>query len=316
MHPVLRTTGSVRVREVVAVLQEPAEPETSLLASAAGAVLETAWITAHLALYPTGLVRRRLTAQQRYGMRGLMPAQRGLLVGDVEAAGTPILLVHGMADNRAIFTLLTRGLRRRGFHRVVSVNYPVTTNDIRVAAELLAAEVEQVCEATGYERLHVVGHSLGGLIARYYVQRLAGHQRVHTLVTLGSPHAGTLLAYALPVRLGAQLRPGSELYAELAAPAPGCSTRMVAYWSDLDQLVIPQANARIEHPDLLAHNVRVRGVGHMSLPIHGRLVHEISTLLSKLNTDGSVQRPVPPARRRGLAEPPPPPTPPGPRPRS
>jgi triacylglycerol lipase len=287
--PVSETAGTPDA----APTSQPEVP-SGLLASAAGALVETAWITAHLALYPTGLFRRRGSVEQRYGMRGLMPAQRGLLVGDVEAAGTPILLVHGMADNRAIFTLLTRGLRRRGFHRVIGLNYPVTTNDIRVAADLLAAEVEAVCEATGYERLHVVGHSLGGLIARYYVQRLGGGRRVHTLVTLGSPHAGTLLAYALPVRLGAQLRPGSDLFTELAEPAPDCRTRIVAYWSDLDQLVIPQTNARIEHPDLLAHNVQVRGVGHMSLPIHGRLVHEISTLLGKLNTDGTTQRAVPP----------------------
>ena len=46
------------------------------------------------------------------------PVQRGLVIGDVEAAGTPILLVHGMVDNRSIFTLLRRGLRRRGFGRV------------------------------------------------------------------------------------------------------------------------------------------------------------------------------------------------------
>ena len=271
-------------------LPEQAPPEPSrlgLLASVTGAAIETAWIAAHLALYPTGLIRRPADGEQRYGMRGLMPAQRGLLVGDVEAAGTPILLVHGMADNRAIFTLLTRGLRRRGFHRVISSNYPITTNDIRVAAGLLHDEVEAVVEATGYERVHVIGHSLGGLIARYYLQRLGGDQRVHTLVTLGTPHSGSLLAYLLPVRLGRQLRPGSELFTELAQPAVGCRTRIVAYWSDLDQLVLPRTNGQVQHPDLLAQNIRVRGVGHMSLPIHGRLVHDISTLLGKLNTDGS-----------------------------
>lgn len=274
----------------MATTPKPGQPEPSglgLLASVTGAAMETAWITAHLALYPTGLIRRPASGEQRYGMRGLMPAQRGLLVGDVEAAGTPILLVHGMADNRAIFTLLTRGLRRRGFHRVISINYPMTTNDIRAAAGLLHDEVEAVVEATGYERVHVIGHSLGGLIARYYLQRLGGDQRVHTLVTLGTPHSGSLLAYLLPVRLGRQLRPGSDLFTELAQPAVGCRTRIVAYWSDLDQLVLPRTNAQVQHPDLLAQNLRVRGVGHMSLPIHGRLVHEISTLLGKLNTDGS-----------------------------
>ena len=48
----------------------------------------------------------------------LRPVHRGLIVGDVEAAGTPILLVHGVVDNRSVFTVLRRGLRRRGFGRV------------------------------------------------------------------------------------------------------------------------------------------------------------------------------------------------------
>ena len=252
-----------------------------------GALVETLWASAHLAIYPWGLLRERTEPAERYHLRGLAPAQRGLVVGDVEAAGTPILLVHGMVDNRAIFTVLRRRLRRRGFGRVFTLNYSPTTNDIRAAARDLSGAVEELVAQTGYERLHVIGHSLGGLIARYYVQRLGGDERVHTLVTLGSPHAGTLTARLLPIRLGRQLRPDSDLYAELSAPAAGCRTRFVAYWSELDQLILPHENARLEHPDLAARNVLVPGVGHMSIPISGRVVHEISILLSVLDSDGT-----------------------------
>ena len=154
-------------------------------------------------------------------------------------------------------------------------------------AHRLAALVEQTCEETGYERVHVVGHSLGGLIARYYVQCLDGDERVHTLCTLGTPHSGTFAAHLMPQKVVKQLRPGSELMQELAEPAAGLRTRFVAFWSDLDQLVVPKRSARIDHPDLSARNVLLRGVGHMSLPIHGRVVHEITTLLAHLDEDGS-----------------------------
>jgi pimeloyl-ACP methyl ester carboxylesterase len=246
-----------------------------------GAVVESLWVTAHVATYPWGLVRER-QADERYGYEGLRPLQRGLLIRDVEAAGTPILLLHGMIDNRAIFTLLTRRLRAHGFTRVRTLNYPPTTNDIRAAAENLAAEVEALVAESGHERIHVVGHSLGGLIARYYVQRLGGDARVRTLVTLGTPHHGTLAAHLVPARLGRQLRPRSDLFRELDLPAPGFATRIVAYWSDLDQLIVPHDNARLEHPDLQGHNVVVRGVGHLSLPITGRVVREVVQTL----TDG------------------------------
>jgi pimeloyl-ACP methyl ester carboxylesterase len=256
-----------------------------------GTAVEVAWVAAHAALYPLGAVAERARPDRGRGTASLSPVQRGLVVGDIEAAGTPILLVHGLVDNRSIFTMLRRGLHRRGFRRVLSLNYSPLTTDVRHAAERLAARIEEICHETGFERIHVIGHSMGGLIARYYVQCLGGDDRVHTLVTLGSPHNGTLPAYLVPHRLGRQLRPGSDVVNQLSMPAPDCRTRFLAVWSDLDQMIVPKTAARIDHPDLAARNVLVRGVGHMSLPIHRRAVHEISMTLAHLGTDGTTLTP-------------------------
>ncbi len=186
----------------------------------AGAAVEAAWLAAHLATWPMGLVtgRRRRSSSPAYRLENLPPVQRGLLVSNVEAAGTPILLVHGIVSNRSIFTLLRRGLTRRGFSKVFAMNYLTLATDVRTAAARLSVEVERVVEETGFERIHIIGHSLGGLIARYYVTRLGGDVRVHTLVTLGTPHDGTYAAYAVPTRLMRQMRPGSGLMRELARP--------------------------------------------------------------------------------------------------
>lgn len=253
-----------------------------------GTAVEVAWTATHLALYPWGLIEDRARAEvDRYTLADLPPIQRGLVVGGVEAAGTPILMVHGMVDNRSIFALLRRTLRRRGFGRVLALNYSPLTDDVRGVAERLSELVESLCADTGYERIHVIGHSMGGLVGRYYVQRLGGDERVHTLVTLGTPHEGTRAAAFLPHPLVRQLRPGSDLLTELAEPAPGCRTRIVAFWSDLDQLISPKRNARVTHPDLRARNVFVRGVGHMSLPVDGRVVHEICATLAQLDAEGA-----------------------------
>ena len=276
-----------------------------------GAGTEALWSLAHLAIYPLGVAREQAAAVAReqagrFTLDDLPPVQRGLLLGDVVAAGTPILLVHGLVDNRSVFTLLRRALRRRGFGRVMTLNYSPFLQDVRAAAAQLAELVEQTCEQTGHERVHVVGHSLGGVVARYYVQRMGGDARVHTLVTLGSPHAGTWAAHLMASRLVRQLRPGSELLRELAAPAPGCRTRFVAFWSDLDQLMVPKQSARLEHPDLAARNVFLRGVGHMSLPIDGRVVHQIASLLAHLDEDGATVTPgVAPIGAVGTPAPPP-----------
>lgn len=253
-----------------------------------GAAIEAAWVAAHVAMYPLGIMEEKAREEiERHNLADLPPVQRGLIIGDVEAAGTPIILVHGVIDNHTIFTLLRRGLARRGFGKIISLNYSPVSDDIRVVAAKLGMLIDQVCRETGYERVHVVGHSMGGFVARYYVQKLEGDKRVHTLVTLGSPHGGSTPAKYVPHNIARQLRPDGPIVQELNEPAPNCKTRMVAIWSDLDQVIIPKRNARIEHPDLNARNVFIRGIGHMSLPVDGRVVHEICTTLAHLGQDGS-----------------------------
>lgn len=254
-----------------------------------GTAVEIAWLTTHVAMYPLGLAEEKARKEVlRHNLEGLPPVQRGLLIGDVEAAGTPIILVHGVVDNRTVFTLLRRGLRKRGFGRLVALNYSPLTQDIRGVAGRLADLVEEVVRETGYERVHIIGHSMGGLIGRYYVQRMQGHERVHTLVTLGTPHGGTAPARLVPHPLSQQMSTRSELIREMDAAAPDCGTRFLAVWSDLDAMIIPKRNARIVHPDLNARNVFVRGVGHMSLPVDGRVVHEICRTLAHLDHDGTI----------------------------
>lgn len=236
-------------------------------AGAVGVAVEAAWVAAHFALYPMGALSNRAAPSHGYRLEHLPPAERGLMVRDVEAASTPILLVHGLADNRSVFTVLRRGLRRRGFGNVTTLNYSPLTRDVRTAAVRLAEEVERIVAETGHDRIHIVGHSLGGLVARYYVTRLGGDERVQTVVTLGTPHAGTRVAHLWPSSLCRQLTPGSSLMRELAQPAPDCRTRFIAYWSDLDYAIVPSRSAQVHHPDLESSNVGLTGVGHMSLPI-------------------------------------------------
>jgi triacylglycerol lipase len=253
-----------------------------------GTAIELAWLATHVVTYPLGVVEEQVRhSDGPLNLDGLDPGKRALIIGDVEAAGTPIILVHGVVDNRSVFAVLKRGLRRRGFGRIITLNYSPLTEDVRDVAARLEDLVEALCIETGFERVHVIGHSMGGLVARYFVQRMGGDSRVHTLVTLGTPHGGTAPAHFVPHPVARQMRRDSTIVGELAMPAPGCRTRFVAIWSDLDQMIIPKSNARIEHADLNARNVFVHSVGHNSLPVDGRVVHEIVTTLSHLGQDGS-----------------------------
>jgi pimeloyl-ACP methyl ester carboxylesterase len=202
------------------------------------------------------------------------------------------LLVHGIIDNHAIFTVMDRALRRRGFQTLATYDYGLFTQNIPRAAQRLGEAIEQLSVATGYERIHVIGHSLGGLIARYFVQRLGGDGRVQTLVTLGTPHQGTQLAWAASLLpLVRQLTPGSPVIRELAEPAQGCRTRFIAFFSDIDHLVVPGRNARIDHPDLNVQNIAALGVGHLSMPNNRKIAFTIAQALYELDPAGAPSTP-------------------------
>ncbi|WP_405822507.1 alpha/beta fold hydrolase [Streptomyces sp. NBC_00838] len=241
------------------VVRRPAAwelPVTLLRASA----LELAILAGHLVLYPGGIANERPASE--------LPPEAATLPTEGRSR-PPVLLLHGFVDNRSVFVLLRRSLARHGWRHLESLNFSPLTSDIRLAAEVLGRHIEEICARTGHREVDIVGHSLGGLIGRYYVQRLDGDARVRTLVTMGTPHAGTAaipLASAHPVVR--QMRPGSDLIEELREPAPGCRTRFVSFWSDLDQVMSPVGAARVEHPDLVAENVGVTGIGHLALPVH------------------------------------------------
>ncbi|MFB6564652.1 MULTISPECIES: esterase/lipase family protein [unclassified Streptomyces] len=222
--------------------------------------LEVVVLGGHLLLYPTGVCQEKVTTRP--------PATR-----------PPVLLLHGFTDNRSVFVLLRRALGAGGRH-VEAYNYSPFTLDLRVTARHLARRVEELCERTGQERVDLVGHSLGGLVGRYYVQRLGGDTRVRTLVTLGTPHSGTRVAPFMDAHpLIRQIRPDSEVLTELAAPAPGCATRCVAFWSEFDTIMTPVATARIEHPDLCVENVQVTGIGHLALAVHPAVIAAVRRTL-------------------------------------
>ncbi|MFJ9321625.1 esterase/lipase family protein [Streptomyces globisporus] len=268
--PLTCFTHLSRLARLPALPRLPAPRLSSALLGATA--LELFVLTGRLIAYPFGLAPERDgTAPAEAGPPGATdpPATVATTALPVTAATTPpVVLLHGFIDNRSAFVVLRRTLTRHG-RRPASLNYSPLTRDVRTAAELLGRHVEEICARTGHSRVDIVGHSLGGLIARYYVQRLGGDRRVRTLVTLGTPHGGTAVAPGAGVHpIVRQMRGGSSVIEELRGPAPGCRTRFVSFWSELDQVMVPVETACVDHPDLDAVNVRVTGIGHLALPLH------------------------------------------------
>ena len=75
------------------------------------------------------------------------------------------------------------------------------TNTIAQNAAILSEYIEAVKKKTGAQQVDLLVHSMGGLISRYYIDRLMGSAGVGQLIMLGSPMAGSDCAN-LPAALG------------------------------------------------------------------------------------------------------------------
>ncbi|WP_298422192.1 alpha/beta fold hydrolase [Rhodoblastus sp.] len=166
--------------------------------------------------------------------------------GGAEAAAapgeTPILLIPGYCCNRAMWGALERRLRAAG-RTVASVTLDPPFGGIDELAEALGKEIDRLLARTGAQKVALVGHSMGGLIARAYLAR-RGPEKVASLVTIGAPHHGSRLARLGPGRDAREMEPDSPWLAELNRHAPTVPTHCV--WSAGDEFVVPRDSARLE----------------------------------------------------------------------
>lgn len=195
---------------------------------------------------------------------------------DFHETGDTVLLIHGFWQTRNTMEAMEERLRADGF-RVLSFHLGgflgnFNSRGIPYLASRIEAKLERLLERGDFSGLHVVGHSKGGLVGRYLVACLGWHERVRTLVTLGSPHHGTPTAWiglvgftGLVSRSVWQMLPQSSLIGELREHPIPDHTRVVSIYSKAD-LVCPWKYSVIGPSDGVdVHNRVIAGLGHMEL---------------------------------------------------
>jgi triacylglycerol esterase/lipase EstA (alpha/beta hydrolase family) len=169
----------------------------------------------------------------------LMPFGRKQAAPDLEVGDRLRVFVHGFGANRAIFVPMMASLRSH-------------SNVVQTAVNVRGRCVEEMAEHLDRWLVHhapemeveLVGHSLGGLVSRWFTQAIDEGRRVRRLVTLGSPHYGTRVArYVRRTELTKQLREGSELTERMKGLAAPEGVVALSVAGKNDQLVRPWHSA-------------------------------------------------------------------------
>jgi pimeloyl-ACP methyl ester carboxylesterase len=172
----------------------------------------------------------------------------------------PVLLIHGYFCNRALWRPMARRLAARG-HAVDALDLEPPFASIDSYATGIAAAVEALRARTGAARVALVCHSMGGLAARAYL-RACGDAAVACVVTLGTPHRGTLHASLGQGANARQMRRDSEWLQRLAAEEPPERlARFTVILSWQDNIVTPHGVQTLPG----ARTVAFSGLGHITL---------------------------------------------------
>lgn len=197
----------------------------------------------------------------------------------------PVLLVHGIFRPASIFNKMSAYLSDRGWP-VYALNMK-QYNGI-IGLDLLAKQVAEYIENTfgPQQPIDLVGLSMGGIVSRYYVQRLQGIKRVQRLITIGSPHYGTRMAYFLPLPGCLQMRPGSLFLQDLNNDIEMLEQiKFTSIWTPYDFIIVPAASAaqvRIETTkQLLGKEKKVLVFAHAMLVRNNKTLQAVAEALNE-----------------------------------
>lgn len=182
-----------------------------------------------------------------------------------------LVLVHGFFCNRGLWNPWMRRLRAlRVPHMAVTLEPPYCSIDEYVP--IVDAAIERAWRATGVAPV-VVAHSMGGLAMRAWwrTRGAAADERVAQVITIGTPHHGTLAALFAHGVNARQMRLSSPWLAQLAAAEPTERyAKFICFYSHCDNISMPTRTATLPGAD----NRHLSGQPHVAMAYDERVFIE------------------------------------------
>jgi triacylglycerol lipase len=225
--------------------------------------LEAIATAATLLLYPFGIRRQKKRTARRANQQ-------------------TTVFIHGYLGNRSTFLPMRGYLQAHGMRGFLSFEYSARDSIERAAQDLK----EFLRKNVRGGRINLVCHSLGGVVARFFMQELGGARRVDHCITIGTPHRGTYSAYWMPSNIGRALRPDSTTMARLnASRANAQQVRFLSIAGGSDNIIVPRVFSAMDE-DL----VHFPNLGHLGMLFSPQVCRVVADRLQSLPTGPAISR--------------------------
>ncbi len=208
----------------------------------------------------------------------------------------PVLLIHGINDTAQIFRRMQTYLEVRGWptHAI-----SLTPNDGTDGLDQLAMQVDRYVAATfsRSQPIDLLGFSMGGVVCRYYLQRLGGLARVERFITVSAPHQGSLMAYLRWNAGCEQMRPQSPFLRDLNRQLDQLNqVQFTSIWTPFDLMILPATSSSLP----IGSEIKIPVLAHAWMVSDPTVLLAVTTALSR-----PVERPARPdalGRRRSPSD--------------
>ena len=176
-----------------------------------------------------------------------------------------VVFLHGLFATAGVLRPIRETVSEKTGAHAASFSY-VPGPGVAAVAERLAELVDRLPSGVS---IHLVGHSMGGLAARWFVQELGGDPRVVQSISLASPFQGTTRARLMPAAAGRDIAPGSAVLRRLRERGE-CGVPHLSVVAAADALVTE--DAALHHGD----RVEIADCGHNGVLYHRQVAELVA----------------------------------------
>ncbi len=194
--------------------------------------------------------------------------------------GVPILMVNGYLSFGSTWYYQKQRLVQSGFGPIYTMNIG-SGRSIITYAKQIQEKIEQIQKETRRKEINLIGHSKGGLVSSYYATYLNDPLKteVKNVITIGSPFAGTPLAYFGPGYDAKEMRSDSDFHGALRNKIKAHPEIRFSNIASVADGVVPLASALLgEDP---SRQLVLKDMGHLGLVFSSRVADQICSWLKE-----------------------------------